>query len=155
MIPPPSPLTEPVRRYPSQKRKPTNRYGLAPITIFNHLFDEKYKHHISAFASTPTPPITKDSKLPTLSKVLKGSDGSIWRQSTANEFGRLISIGVGRSQPVAERIESTATIEPILKSAIPAGRKVTYANFIYDIRPQKVESHRDVPDFWWRSTRFP
>ena len=124
------------------------------MALTDQSFEAQYKHHIAALASVP-PPVAKDSKLPSLSKPLKGDDGKLWERSTANEFGRLFANGVGHSRPSAERIEGTGTLFPIRKNAIPKGRNITYANFICAIRPQKAETHRVRLTFGGDKLDFP
>jgi hypothetical protein len=97
----------------------------------------KYAHHIAALATSP--PVA--GKQGSLTKLLLGSDGKIWERSTANEWGRLLAHGIGKDRPQAEQIAGTGTLFFVNKSEIPAGRKVTYANFICNIRPQKSETH--------------
>ena len=62
-------------------------------------------------------------------------EADIWTTACANEFGRLMN-GVGG------RVKGTNTMRVIAKSNIPADRKVTYANFVCDLRPNKPETHR-------------
>ena len=59
-----------------------------------------------------------------------------WQQSGTNEFGRLLQCANNGS------IEGTDTMKFIKKSEIPQNKKVTYARFCCDIRPQKDETHR-------------
>ena len=59
-------------------------------------------------------------------------------QSLTDEFTRLLP----HTNPTSNRIIGTGTIAPIRKHSIPQGRKITYANFICDYRPQKAETHR-------------
>ena len=121
--PSPTPPSVPPRRYPQRRRTPTTRYGFAALALADQSFQDKYKHHIAALASAP-PPVAKDSKLPSLSKLLKGDDGKLWERSTANEFGCLFANGVGRARPAADRIEGTGTLFPIRRSAILHGRNI-------------------------------
>ena len=74
--------------------------------------------------------------------LLKGPDADIWARSTATEWGRLLEHKTGLDRPPKERIKGTGTLFFVEKSKIPKDRKVTYANFIYTIRPQKKETHR-------------
>jgi hypothetical protein len=99
---------------------------------------ERYAHHIAALATTPP----TAGKQGSLKKLLLGPDGKTWERSLTNEWGRLLSHGIGTSRPLAEQIEGTGTIFFIKKSQVPKDRKVTYANFICNIRPQKTETHR-------------
>ena len=99
---------------------------------------DPYAHHI---ANLQHQPIEK-GRAGSLRSLLKGPHKETWIRSLANEFGRLLPHGVGKNRPVSERIQGTGTIFPIRKKDVPQGRKVTYANFVCDIRPQKKESHR-------------
>ena len=76
-------------------------------------------------------------KRQTLTKLMEGStgDADVWATACSNEFGRLLN-GVG------DRVKGTNTIRQIHRSNIPAGRDVTYANFVCDHRPHKPEKHR-------------
>jgi hypothetical protein len=73
--------------------------------------------------------------------LLKGEDKHIWSRSLTNEFGRLAQ-GIGKDRPHTQQIKGTDTIAFIHRSQIPTAAKVTYANFITDIRPHKKETHR-------------
>ena len=59
----------------------------------------------------------------------------IWTVSLSNELGRVM-------QGVGGRIKGTDTMEFISKNDIPKNKKVTYANFVCDLRPLKEEKHR-------------
>jgi hypothetical protein len=64
-----------------------------------------------------------------------------WQLSGANEFGRTMQ-GVGKTRSKEDRIEGTDTMHLIKKSDIPKNKKITYARFCSDIRPQKTETHQ-------------
>ena len=131
------------RRYPRRLRKPTSRFGFAAQTLGDQSFQKKFQHHLAAIATTPALPVQeKAPKLPSLATLLKGPDRDVWLRGAANELGRLLPNGVGKSRPLPERIEGTGTIVPIRKATIPAGRHATYVNFVCVIRPQKAETHR-------------
>ncbi len=67
---------------------------------------------------------------------LRKLDKERWETSFANEIGRL-------AQEVGERMKSgNDNMFFIPKSAIPANRKVTYANPVCDYRPLKDEPYR-------------
>ena len=85
----------------------------------DQLFERKYEKHIAALVADAS--LTKVSKLPSLAKLLKGPDGLIWDRGTANEFGRLLPNGIGRTRPTKDRIEGTGTIYPIRRANIPKG----------------------------------
>ena len=76
-----------------------------------------------------------DGNKQSIEKLLKGSDKNIWWNAVGNEFGRL-------AQGIGNRVISSDTIDFISKSEVPAGHKVTYANFICDHRPLKSEPYR-------------
>jgi hypothetical protein len=76
--------------------------------------------------------------------LIKHKDPDIrknWLQSGANEFGRTMQ-GVGKTRSKEDKIEGTDTMHLIKKSDIPKDKKITYARFCSDIRPQKSETHR-------------
>ena len=83
-----------------------------------------------------------NEKQTSLWKFLKGPDAPIWERGTANEFGHLLPDGIGKNWPKHDRIEGNVTIFSIRKRNIPAGRKVTYTNFVCNIHPQNKETHR-------------
>ena len=76
------------------------------------------------------------------SENVKGPDAPIRERGTANEFGCLLPYGISRNQPQNDLIEGNKTIFSIRKRKIPAGRKIRYANFVYNILPQKKETRR-------------
>ena len=136
----PAPHHDPrTARYPLRQRLATNRYGRATQFLAQAMYEAKYAHHIAALGSSVP---AEKGKLASLRNLLKGEDATIWTRSAANEFGRLLPHGVGKSRPLAERITGTGTMFPIQRSNIPRDRKVTYANFVCGIRPQKSETHR-------------
>ena len=59
----------------------------------------------------------------------------VWNTSTANEFGRLIN-GLKRG------ISETGAMKLIHKYKVLTARRVTYARFVCDYRPQKEEKNR-------------
>ena len=140
VLPCPIPVVAP-RRYPARKRTATCRYGFAANAIASTEDMAPYQNHIAALATDLALSVEK-VKLPSLYKLLKGPDAAIWNTSNANEFGRLLPRGVGKSRPVEERIAGTGTFFPIRKRDIPQGRTATYGNFVCDIRPHKAETHR-------------
>ena len=63
-------------------------------------------------------------------------DKDIWNTSLENNLGRL-------AQGVGTRISTgTNTVFFIPRSAIPAGRTVTYSQLVASIRPNKTKTHR-------------
>ena len=77
-----------------------------------------------------------------LKKLLKGPDGLIWDRGRSNEWGRLLEHGVGLQRPEKERIKGTGTIFFVRKHTIPEDRKISYTNYVCNVRPQKEETHR-------------
>ena len=73
--------------------------------------------------------------------LLSGSDSVTWTKSLTNKLGRLAQ-GIGKDCPVAQQIKGTDNIVFVKRSQIPTTAKITYANFITDIRPQKKETHK-------------
>ena len=68
--------------------------------------------------------------------LMRGPDKDIWKTSLANDLGRL-------AQGVVTRIPTgTNTVFFIPRSAVPAGRTVTYLQLVASIRPHKTETHR-------------
>ena len=68
-----------------------------------------------------------------LDNLMEKSD--VWKTSLANELGRVM-------QGVGGRIIGTDTMEFVQQNTIPRNKKVTYANFVCDLRPLKAEKHR-------------
>ena len=68
--------------------------------------------------------------------LIRGPNGDTWIRALTNNLGRLAQ-GVGTRMPTG-----TNTVFFIAKSAIPQGRKVTYARMVAYIRPTKAELKR-------------
>ena len=64
-----------------------------------------------------------------------------WNTSLTNEIGRLTQ-GIGKNRPAHKKIEGTNTPKSIKRRQVPWNAKVTYANFVCDIKTQKAEFHR-------------
>ena len=63
------------------------------------------------------------------------STREVWEKSSANEFGRIMK-GLKRG------IQGTDIMKFIQKHEVPYNKKVTYARFVCDYRPQKEEKER-------------
>jgi hypothetical protein len=74
-------------------------------------------------------------KKETLDTLLAGTNSTTWTNALCNEYGRL-------AQGYGGTIVGTDTIDFILRSDVPAHKKVTYGNFICDYRPLKSEEYR-------------
>ena len=58
-----------------------------------------------------------------------------------NELGRLAQ-GIGKNRPPDQLIIGTNTLLFVQRNYIPYTAKITYANFVCDIKPHKKEKHR-------------
>jgi hypothetical protein len=124
---------------PRQSRctiRPPSRYAHEPLA--QSAVAKPYAHHIAALITTP-PTAGKEGSI---KKLLRGPDATIWEHGLANGWSRLLSHGLGLDRSPKDRITGTGTIFFIVKSHVPPKRKVTYANFFCNIRPQKTETHR-------------
>ena len=99
---------------------------------------DRYAYHIAALATAPP----TAGKQGSLTKLLRGPDATIWERSLANKWGRVLAHGLGISRPTAKQVKGTRTVFFIKKAQVPKEHRVTYANFICNIRPQKTETHR-------------
>ena len=72
----------------------------------------------------------------TIDYLLAEPDSSIWRTFLTNELGRC-SQGVSKTRTTATTIAGTQTIFFIKPHQVPVGRKVTYANFVCTMQPNK------------------
>ena len=120
-----------------QNQRPNYRQ-LAQATVIQ----DRYQHHINhicTLASSPQHFTEGSGKQGQINKLVAGPDGPTWTRSLANEFSRLCK-GIGKTRPKADRMKVTGTIFFTTKDKIPKDRKITYANFICNIRPQKSET---------------
>ena len=88
----------------------------------DHLFAQYHANHI----------FDVNGKKQNIDTLLR-TDPTVWQPSMLNELGRL-SQGIGD-------VKGTDTIDFIPRSAVPANRKVTYANMVCDYRPLKSEPY--------------
>jgi hypothetical protein len=111
--------------------KETQRQAAAAPALDDPVFD---LDELEAFANAIIDPDTGESlEYRHLIKNPKTRD--TWLRAAANEFGRLMT-GLKRG------INGTQTMRFIYKHQVPKGRKVTYARFCCDFRPQKDEPNR-------------
>jgi hypothetical protein len=134
------PIQTPNSRQPPRPSRLAPRPSMRPASspLAQATIDSSYSQHIAAL--TTTPPTA--GKQGSLKKLLHGPDADTWKRGLANEWGRLLPHGIGITRPPPEWIDGTGTIFFIAKTQVPTGRKITYANFICTIRPQKAETHR-------------
>jgi hypothetical protein len=134
---PPRPPSRRSPRFPHRRSsRLTGRYASGPLA--QAATSERYAHHIAALITTPP----TAGKQGSIKKLLHGPEAPIWERGLANEWGRLLEHGLGRNRPPSEKITGTGTLFFIHKAQVPQDRKVTYANFVCNIRPQKTETHR-------------
>ena len=96
-------------------------------------------HHDPTIAGKMFNPNT--GKAETIDSLLSGPDSAIWLKSLSNEWGRCTQ-GLHKSRSVDDTILGNNTIVFIFPHQVPAGRKVTYANFVCTMRPGKAEVFR-------------
>ena len=80
-------------------------------------------------------------KAETIDSLLCGPDSDVWNKSLSNEFGRCAQ-GLSKHRLACNQIIGNNTIFFIKPHQVPAGRKVTYANFVCTMRPGKAEEYR-------------
>ena len=88
-----------------------------------------------------------------IEKLIKGPDTEIWNRSLVNEFVHLAQ-EVGQERITTEQVRGTNTLFFIPRSKVPNNVKVTYTNFIYDIRPLKPENTQSLCHSWWQQARL-
>ena len=127
------------RQTAHQNQRPNYRQ-LAQAAVIQ----DRYQHHIDHLCTLTASPqhFTEDSeKQGKINKLVASPDGPTWTRSLANEFRRLCT-DIIKTRPTSDRIEGTGTMFFITKVRIPKERKITYSNFICNIRPQELETHR-------------
>mmetsp|Transcript_1689 Transcript_1689/g.2424 ORF Transcript_1689/g.2424 Transcript_1689/m.2424 type:complete len:185 (-) Transcript_1689:1101-1655(-) len=67
----------------------------------------------------------------TLDDLLRGDMKNIWLKSLSNELGRTAQRN--------SRVKGNDTLDFIPREEVPKGKRITYANFICDVRPTKSE----------------
>jgi hypothetical protein len=72
--------------------------------------------------------------------LLRGPDSPLWTASLANEWARCAQ-GLSANRPTDQRVAGADAIFFIRPRQVPAGRKVTCANFVCAMRPGKAELH--------------
>ena len=77
----------------------------------------------------------------TIDTLLRGPDKVTWTTSLANERARCAQ-GLTMNRPADRHIIGNQTIFFISPRQVPAGRKVTHANFVCTMRPGKAEPCR-------------
>jgi hypothetical protein len=124
---------------PRQSRRtirPPSRYAHKPLA--QSAVAKPYAHHTASLITTPP----TAGKQGSIKKLLRGPDATIWEHGLGNEWGRLLSHGLGLDRSPKDRITGTGTVFFIARYHVPPKRKVTCAIFVCNIRPQKTETHR-------------
>ena len=80
-------------------------------------------------------------KAETIDSLLAGNNATTWTKSLSNEWGRL-GQGLHKQRQQNDSIKGNNTIYFIKPREVPKDRKVTYANFVCTMRPEKSETHR-------------
>ena len=109
----------PHNKYNQHSFKHRATQALVANVIFNHSINHVYDDNGNRL---------------NLDDLITGPTQGIWIKATCNEIGRLAQ-GYGN-------VKGTDTIEFISHRDVPENKKVTYANFVCDIRPLKSEPHR-------------
>ena len=121
---------------PGRRSPKVPRHCFGPLA--QSAFRDPYAHHIANLSAAPP----TAGKQRSLTKLRLGPSAAVWECSFANEWARLLPHGIGTTRPIADQVKGTGTLFFIEKAHVPKDRKVTYANFICNIRPQKTETHR-------------
>jgi hypothetical protein len=121
---------------PSNYRNVSPRFSHRPPPRLQ--FAQSLQHDPSV-AGKMFDPVT--GRAETIDSLLRGPDQSTWTTSLANEWARCAQ-GLVANRPAASQITGNQTIFFITPSQVPAGRKVTYANFVCTMRPGKAEPYR-------------
>jgi hypothetical protein len=98
---------------PCQSRRtiqPPSRYAHEPLA--QSAVAKPYAHHIAALITTPP----TAGKQGSIKKLLRGPDATIWEHGLANEWGCLLSHGLGLDCSPKDRITGTGTVFFIAKS---------------------------------------
>lgn len=122
-----------------QPRPTPNAQQCQPSTF--HRPVQAFLHRTPAHFSTGPPPNAinhiydvNGKKLPLDKLLMQASTKDIWTKALNNELGRLAN--------GYKKIIGTQTLKFIPKRDIPPNRKITYSNFVCDIRPHKKELYR-------------
>ena len=118
----PPPPKRPKFQYDKQ---PSYKSRAAEALLANHLFTQSLNHMYH--------PV--DGHKMSLDELLTGDMKDTWVTSLSNEIGRL-------TQGNTHGVRWTNTMEFIFRHEVPDDRKVTYANFVCDFRPNKDDPYR-------------
>lgn len=126
--------------YPYHQSQTHSKYTLTASVLLHHQLEGKQHFHLPEYHTTmhySNAVIDKET-----GKALKYHDlikhpkyKAIWTKSAANEIRNL-------AKGVRGQYKGTNTIQFVPKSAIPKGKKITYARIVCEIRPQKPNPYR-------------
>ena len=95
-----------------------------------HLSDKATQQYIKAILNPVTRNVIEYRHL-----IENPATRGMWDKSSYNKFSRLMKV-------LKRGIQGTNTMKLIQKHEVPYNKKVAYARFIYDYRPQKEEKER-------------
>ena len=120
-------------RLPTQRCGPRSFFQAAQSVIDSSVSDDDierlFSHHIAAHVHYPV----TGRKL-NIRKLCKGPDSHIWDYSLGTEWGRLLPNGPRNNRRQEKCVRGTGTVFFVQRSQIPTGRKISYGNFICDVR---------------------
>ena len=116
------------KHIPSHPPNKSFKHRAANALLATHLFGPIITHKLNHVYDA-------NGKRLSLDALLNGDQKEIWIQANSNEIGRL-------AQGNVHGVKSTDTMDFIFKHEVPAHKKITYANFVCDIRHLKDEPYR-------------
>jgi hypothetical protein len=144
---PRAPISKPASKETPHRTRSTTRIRASPRfkTIFCCLNDATSHHLAQSIKHDPTiagkmyDPAT--GRAETIDSLLRGPDAATWITSLSNEWGRCTR-GLSKHRTPATTIIGQHTMVFIKPHEVPAGRTITYANFVCTMRPGKSEIYR-------------
>ena len=141
------PIPKPSAKATSHRTRSTTRLRASPRfkQIYSRLNRPGATHLVQSIQHDPTiagkmyNPDT--GRAETIDSLLRGPDAARWTTSLSNEWGRCTR-GLSKQRTPSTVIVGKETIVFIKPHDIPAGRTVTYANFVCTMRPGKSEVYR-------------
>ena len=127
---------------------PTDSHFITPTQIIHNMAEDKalrnnivpaqHKYEPEEFFSLPIANHVYNERTgvrETIDTLLQGESSAIWSQALSNEWDRL-------ADGKLKKVKPSHTIQFVPQNEIPRDRKVTYGNFVCDIRPLKKEPYR-------------
>ncbi|KAI2504487.1 Reverse transcriptase (RNA-dependent DNA polymerase) [Fragilaria crotonensis] len=138
LLPPVPALSPPLALLRRSPRARLSRLRFDPRTHRRHELVQSIQHDPTIAGKMYNP---DTGKVENIDSLLRGPDSLIWSKSLTNEWGRCTQ-GLKKFRSASEQIIGNNTMVFIFPSQVPAGRKVTYANFVCTMRPGKAEPYR-------------